>query len=143
MSRRVLFFVLTFLVCTSAATGLGLWYHTPAKEVLPSPPAPEATPPPPFAGAPADTETAAPPQLPETDPPAGLPIVAWGRRNHFPTIRKPRFLTADQGDMLLAMDEPVLGVVLGGEPRAYPTNQLNDHEMVLDEVSSTPILVTY
>ncbi len=82
-------------------------------------------------------------KLPETAPPAGLPIVTWGKRDYFPVIRKPTMVSADQGDLLLALDEPVLGLVLHGQARAYSTNQLNDHEMVLDEVAGTPILVTY
>src|SRR5437879_6241840 len=83
------------------------------------------------------------PRLPETQPPAGLPIVAWGKRGHFPVIRKPQYLTAEQGDRALARDEPVLGLVIGKEARAYSTNQLNEHEMVVDTIAGTPVLVTY
>jgi len=83
------------------------------------------------------------PRLPETQPPAGLPIIAWGKRDHFPVIRRPQYLTAEQGDRALARDEPVLGLVIGDEVRAYSTNQLNDHEMVLDTIAGTPVLVSY
>ncbi len=83
------------------------------------------------------------PRLPETEPPAGLPIVAWGKRGHFPVIRQPQYLTAEQGDRALARDEPVLGLVIGKEARAYSTNQLNDHEMVVDTIADTPVLVSY
>ena len=83
------------------------------------------------------------PKLPEKEPPAGLPIVPWGKRGHFPVIRKPQYLTANQGDHALAHDEPVLGLVIGSEARAYSTNQLNDHEMVIDTIADTPVLVTY
>jgi hypothetical protein len=83
------------------------------------------------------------PTLPETAPPPGLPIVAWGPRDSFPVIRKPFFVSARQGDIELATDEPVLGLVLDGEARAYSTNQLNRHEMVVDRMGETPILVTY
>lgn len=81
--------------------------------------------------------------LPETQPPPGLPIVPWGRHELSPVIRQPKFLTAEQGDSALARDEPVLGLVIGGEARAYSTNQLNDHEMVVDTLAGTPVLVTY
>jgi hypothetical protein len=84
-----------------------------------------------------------PPQLPETSPPPGLPIVPWGKRDHFPVVRNPKYLTAEQGDHALARDEPILGLVLGSEARAYSTNQLNEHEMVIDTLAGTPILVTY
>jgi hypothetical protein len=82
-------------------------------------------------------------KLPETEPPPGLPILAWGTRDLFPTIRVPQFLTAEQGGTALAKDEPVLGLALGKESRAYSTNQLNKHEMVIDEIAGIPILVTY
>ena len=84
-----------------------------------------------------------PPKLPETDPPAGFPIQAWGPRDFFPVIRNPWYVSVQQGDSLLAGDEPVLGVVVGGQARAYSTNQLNDHEMVLDDIAGTPVLVSY
>jgi hypothetical protein len=83
------------------------------------------------------------PRLPETQLPAGLPIVPWGKRDHFPVIRKPEYLTAQQGDRALAPDEPVLGLVIREEVRAYSTNQLNEHEMVIDTIAGTPVLVTY
>lgn len=83
------------------------------------------------------------PRLPETEPPPGLPILPWGRRDHKAVIRQPKFLTAEQGDGALARDEPVLGLVIGGEARAYSTNQLNDHEMVVDTLAGAPVLVTY
>jgi hypothetical protein len=82
-------------------------------------------------------------KLPETRPPPDLPIIPWGKRDHFQVIRKPWFVSAKEGKKLLAVDEPVLGIVLGGEARAYSTNHLNKHEMVLDEIAGTPILVTY
>jgi hypothetical protein len=83
------------------------------------------------------------PRLPETSPPPGLPIIPWGKRDHFPVIRNPVYWTAEQGDKALARDEPVLGLVIGSEARAYSTNQLNDHELVVDSLAGTPILVTY
>src|SRR5947207_8546389 len=78
------------------------------------------------------------PRLPETEPPAGLPIVLWGKRDHFPVIRNPEYLTAKQGDRAMAPDEPVLGLVIGDEARAYSTNQLNKHEMVIDTIEGKP-----
>ncbi len=86
---------------------------------------------------------AAEPTLPETKPPPGLPIIPWGPRDYFHIIRQPTFVSAREGDHLLAHEEPVLGLVVGNEARAYSTNQLNKHEMVLDEIAGTPVLVTY
>jgi hypothetical protein len=103
----------------------------------PAPPAP-----PPVEPVPRQ-ETADLPVLPETDPPPELPIVPWAKRGYFKVIRHPRYLSAAEGDRLLFAAEPVLGLVLNGEVRAYPTNQLNEHELVIDEVAGTPVLVTY
>jgi hypothetical protein len=83
------------------------------------------------------------PRLPETQPPPGLPIMAVGQREHSPVIRHPKYLTAEQGDGALARDESVLGLVIGTEARAYSTNQLNEHEMVIDTIAGTPVAVTY
>jgi hypothetical protein len=83
------------------------------------------------------------PKLSETSPPPGLPIVPWGKRDHFPVIRRPEYWTVKQAEGALAYDEPVLGVVIGSEARAYSTNQLNEHEMVIDTLADTPVLVTY
>jgi hypothetical protein len=82
-------------------------------------------------------------RLPETSPPPGLPITALGPRDLFPIIREPRYVSASDGDKLLAPWEPVLGLCVGLETRAYSTNQLNKHKMVLDVVGGTPVLVTY
>jgi hypothetical protein len=83
------------------------------------------------------------PALPETDPPPGLPIIPWGKRDHFRAITRPQFVNATSGDTSLAPDENVLGLVVDNDIRAYSTNQLNEYEMVLDVVGGIPVLVTY
>jgi len=92
---------------------------------------------------PVDTKKANDVPDPKADVPPGLPIVAWGNRHHFPEIRNPWYVRADDEAHAPADDDPVLGVVIKGQARAYSTNQLNDHEMVIDELSGVPILVTY
>jgi hypothetical protein len=82
-------------------------------------------------------------KLPETDPPEGFSITVWGKRDQFKIIREPWLVDARRGDTMLAYDEPVIGIALGEETRAYSTNQLNTHEMVVDEMAGIPILVTY
>jgi len=84
-----------------------------------------------------------PPELPDTPPPPGLSITPWGPRDCFPVIRTPWYASPQLGESLLAPDEPVLGLIIGNEIRAYSTNQLNEHEMVLDTISGTPVLITY
>jgi hypothetical protein len=91
---------------------------------------------------PADESTRTRPEEPDLPPP-GLPILASRPRDWFPIIDKPRYVDVADAEGLLIDDEPVLGLVLGGQARAYSTNQLNNHEMVLDEIGGTPVLVTY
>ena len=43
----------------------------------------------------------------------------------------------------MAADEPVLGVVLHGVPRAYPIRQLDWHEVVNDRLGGRPIAVSW
>jgi hypothetical protein len=80
---------------------------------------------------------------PETEVPEGLPIVPYGKRHHFPEIRRPWYVTSKDADNTPGEDEPVLGLVVGKEARAFSTNQLNEHEMVIDELAGVPVLVTY
>jgi hypothetical protein len=127
--RHILLAVLILIVALFAGHR---WLRTSRQPVAESPAPP--------ASAESVPEPAA---LPETAPPPGLPIVAWGPRDSFQVIRHPWFISARQGDTALAADEPVLGVVIDGEARAYSTNQLNRHEMVIDQIGETPILVTY
>src|SRR6516164_6224784 len=53
-------------------------------------------------------------KLPETSPPPDLPIIPWAKRDHFPVIRKPWFVSAKEGKRLLDINEPVLGIAMGG-----------------------------
>jgi hypothetical protein len=63
----------------------------------------------------------------------------------------PRLLTVDQVDSLnraergkyLVSNDRVIGVVIGGVPRAYPLRVLNWHEIVNDTLGGRPIAVTY
>lgn len=56
-----------------------------------------------------------------------------------PAIDDPRF----DDDPDLDDDEPVVGVALDGEARAYPVRILDWHEIVNDAIAGTPIVVTY
>jgi Protein of unknown function (DUF3179) len=49
---------------------------------------------------------------------------------------------AGRGKLLVSADR-VIGVVLGGEARAYPLRAMNWHEVVNDTVGGVPIAVTY
>ncbi len=59
------------------------------------------------------------------------------------SIDEPRFDGAGEADAYLSADEPVLGVNIGEEARAYPVTMLSRHEIVNDWIGGTPIAVTW
>jgi hypothetical protein len=77
--------------------------------------------------------------------PASVPaeeILAGGpRRDGIPALDHPSVLRAAEADW--TDDEPVLGVVVAGEARAYPVAILNWHELVNDTLGGEPILVSF
>ena len=62
-------------------------------------------------------------------------------RDGIPPIDNPKFVLAN--DHALPAREPVIGVFLNGEYRAYPLRILTWHEIVNDEINGTPLTVTY
>ena len=62
-------------------------------------------------------------------------------RDGIPPIDNPKFVKA--ADHQLPATEPVIGVHLNGEFRAYPLRVLTWHEIVNDEINGMPITVTY
>jgi hypothetical protein len=77
--------------------------------------------------------------------PAAVPaveILAGGpARDGIPALDQPRTLPAAAADW--SDDERMLGVVVGGEARAYPVAILNWHELVNDTLGGRPILVSF
>lgn len=63
-------------------------------------------------------------------------------KDGIPSIDEPKFAPVAEIDDL-ADDEPVIGVVIGGEARAYPLRILIWHEIVNDSVGGIPITVTF
>lgn len=59
-----------------------------------------------------------------------------------PAITNPRTVSASQADFLQG-DDRVVGVVLGGEARAYPISILTQHEIINDQLGEIPLAVTY
>ena len=60
-----------------------------------------------------------------------------------PPIDDPRFETVDEAAEWLEDDSPVMVVEADDEVRAYPLAILTWHEIVNDEIGSTPMVVTY
>ncbi len=75
---------------------------------------------------------------PESVPPGVEQILERGK---IPAVFDPQFVTADEAE--IPDDAWVLGVVMGGEARAYSLNLLNHHEVVNDRVGEHPIAAVW
>lgn len=60
-----------------------------------------------------------------------------------PAIDRPAFVTPDEAARWLHAREPVLGVDIDGDARAYPLQILVWHEIVNDTVGGRPVAVTF
>ena len=63
-------------------------------------------------------------------------------KDGIPAIDDPRFVPVAQAQDL-APTEPVIGLEIDGDARAYPLRILTWHEIVNDTVGGTPVAVTY
>jgi hypothetical protein len=70
--------------------------------------------------------------------------VVWGgvAFDGIPALDEPKFIAASRADYL-EPDEPVFGIEIHGDARAYPLRILDWHEMVNDTVGGTPISLAY
>jgi hypothetical protein len=77
--------------------------------------------------------------------PASIPVEEIRRggppRDGIPALVDPKMVSAAAAPW--ADDEPVVGVALEGDARAYPLAVLNWHELVNDAVGGEPVLVSY
>jgi hypothetical protein len=80
-----------------------------------------------------------------------LPDASWIRGSRvrtllppdaIPAIDDPRFVPAASADFMRD-DEPVIGVVVDGQARAYSAWYLDRHEIVNDHVGDSAIAVTW
>jgi hypothetical protein len=60
-----------------------------------------------------------------------------------PAIDAPEYISGKQAERHMRPEEPVIGVVVGGEARAYSLWQLDAHEIVNDEIEGSAIAVTW
>jgi hypothetical protein len=72
----------------------------------------------------------------------GEPLVQLADPSAFPPIDDPKFVTAAEATFM-ADDEIVLGVDLGGLPKAYSTWLLEHHEVVNDHAGGRAIAATW
>lgn len=60
-----------------------------------------------------------------------------------PSIDNPRFIDVSTANEQYNDDEPVIGIEIDGEARAYSTALLSSHEIVNDMIGGRPIAVTW
>lgn len=73
----------------------------------------------------------------------GEPMYTVLPPNAIPAIMAPEFVSGADAAKQMLPQEPVLGVVIGGEARAYSAWQLDAHEIVNDTVGDAAIAVTW
>ena len=73
--------------------------------------------------------------------PAGQIVRGGPRRDSIPALTRPRLLPA-RANFFLRPDDPVIGVAVTDEARAYPLQILVWHEVVNDMLGGRPIAVT-
>ncbi len=83
-----------------------------------------------------DGSSASGPQLSKGD------IIDVLPQDAIPAIDEPRFEAVDEVGWLVDQ-EPVITIELNGEARAYPLQIMTWHEIVNDEISGTPLAVTF
>jgi hypothetical protein len=72
----------------------------------------------------------------------GDPVMRGLPRDAIPAIDRPEFVVAKEATFMRD-DEPVIGVSIGGEARAYSAWLLNAHEIVNDTIGGRAIAVTW
>lgn len=73
----------------------------------------------------------------------GDPMHAVLPPDAIPAINDPQFVTGNQADRQMQADEPVLGLVIDGDARAYSLWQLDAHEIVNDTVGGRALAATW
>lgn len=59
------------------------------------------------------------------------------------SIDRPKFVSGKKADKQMGDDEPVIGLEIDGEARAYPLYVLSSHEIVNDVIAGRPVAVTW
>jgi len=71
-------------------------------------------------------------------------IISGGvSKDGIPSIDSPTFEPVEARDDWLTPKEPVIGLSVNGDARAYPLRVLTYHEIVNDEIGGQPVAVTY
>jgi hypothetical protein len=83
------------------------------------------------------------PVLPVPPPIDGTPVFGALAPDAIRAIDAPTFLSGEAAARQMTADEPVLGLRLAGEARAYPLGYLSAHEIVNDRLGDAAIAVTW
>ena len=73
----------------------------------------------------------------------GDPMYAVLPLDAIPAISEPTFVSGEEADRQMQTDEPVLGLAIAGDTRAYSLWQLDAHEIVNDSVGGRAIAATW
>jgi hypothetical protein len=82
------------------------------------------------------------PRLPRLDKLEGDKVAKLLEPDAIPAIDDPVLVPASEATFM-ADTEPVIGLVLGGEARAYSVWHLDGHEIVNDRIKGSAIAVTW
>ena len=80
---------------------------------------------------------------PDTERLGGSPLVRVLPPDAIPAIDSPELVSREEGERFMLPAEPVRGVVVGGEARAYSLWILDSHEIVNDVIGGTPVAATW
>ncbi len=64
-------------------------------------------------------------------------------KDGIPAINRPTFVSLEEAARDLSPTEPVIGLVVNGEAKAYPLRVLTWHEIANDTIGGVPVAVTY
>lgn len=72
-----------------------------------------------------------------------LQIVNFLPTDAIRAIKEPTFLTGQAAELQYQEDEPILGITLNGEHKAYSIPFLSNREIVNDQLGGVPIVLTW
>jgi hypothetical protein len=73
----------------------------------------------------------------------GEPVYSVLPPGRIPAIDEPQFVQGAAADEQMAPQEPVFGLIVGDEVRAYSLWQLDEHEIVNDRIGGVAIAATW
>ena len=72
-----------------------------------------------------------------------LEIISILGKDAIPAILDPDFISGEEAEQAMKLDDLVLGLSVNGDHRAYPISTMSSHEIVNDVVGGVPVAVTW